>query len=1105
MTSTSPAAEKPAKPRDRYWRSLSELHESPEFNHYVDREFPIAASELPEGFSRRRWLQVMGASLSMAGVVGCRYPTETIAPFVIRPEGRIPGEQYGRSTNFELANRVYNLLITNVDGRPIKVEGNAAHPTGGGTDAYVQASILGLYDPDRARGDEGPVLKRDKGRPSQVSWSVADSALSGLVKAAAANGGQSFALLVSPTQSPTTARMIKALREKLPQATVCRFDSVSGGVMRAATKQAIGVAGKQVLDLDQAKVVLSFQSDFLTCDAAAARNAKRFSVTRDPEGDMSRLYAVEGNYTNTGATADTRYACRPSQMLSLMAAIEKRIDELAAAGGPIAVPDDETPFDDPKLDPQAKLDRFIAVVAQDIKDAGDRAVVVVGETLGVDAVAAGIRLNGKLGSLGKIQRFVPQVDDAIGDVVTLPEFVAKLNSGKIDSVVVLGDNPGFAAPGDVKLLDALEKVENSVYLGEYDDETAEKCVWSLPQSHPLESWGDCISDDGSYGVCQPQILPLLGGRTIAEVLAVMLGESETQGRDIVRRTADEVAKKALSEREWRKLLHDGFLEGVKADFLATALQPAAAGQPAVPAISVSNDVDKDGIEIVFTPSDGVYDGRFANNGWLQEMPQSLTKVVWDNAAILSPRTARALAVKDGSMIVLRHGDVELTLPVFEMPGCAPGVVAVAFGYGRKRAGMVGGMPSEDVPVVGTDVSPLRTSDSMLLKTKVEARPRYTDYQLVTTQDHWAIDDMGREETETRSKQLVREGTTALYEKNIHFASDKQPHFPHVGKTGSPWTEPIDDIQEKRPELPQWGMSIDLNKCFGCNACVVACQSENNVPIVGRDMVARNREMHWLRLDRYFQGDEESANAVMQPMACQHCETAPCEQVCPVAATVHTDEGLNAMAYNRCIGTRYCANNCPYKVRRFNYFNYNEKVGVGYGVNAYQSNIENANRKLQQLVLNPEVTVRGRGVMEKCTYCVQRIEAGKINARKEGGRPVADGEIKTACQMACPSGAIEFGNIHDESAVVHKKHADPRAYGMLAQLNVKPRTMYLAKVRNTHPRLMTSIQLADLKNYSTPKSHGSHDSHDDHGADKHDKHGAAEADHDHPVETKAAAQ
>ncbi len=570
----------------------------------------------------------------------------------------------------------------------------------------------------------------------------------------------------------------------------------------------------------------------------------------------------------------------------------------------------------------------------------------------------------------------------------------------------------------------------------------------------------------------------------------MLGDSEKQGRDIVRRTADEVAKKALSEREWRKLLHDGFSEGVKVDFLATALQPVAAGQPAIPAVTVSNDVDKDDIEIVFTPSDGVYDGRFANNGWLQEMPQSLTKVVWDNAAILSPRTARALAVKDGSMVVLRQGDVELTLPVFEMPGCAPGVVAVAFGYGRKRAGMVGGMPSEDVPVVGTDVSPLRTSDSMLLKTKVEARPRYTDYELVTTQDHWAIDDMGREETESRSKQLIREGTTALYDKNTHFASDKQPHFPHVGKTGSPWTEPIDDIQEKRPELPQWGMSIDLNKCFGCNACVVACQSENNIPIVGRDMVSRNREMHWLRIDRYFQGDEESANAVVQPMACQHCETAPCEQVCPVAATVHTDEGLNAMAYNRCIGTRYCANNCPYKVRRFNYFNYNEKVGVGYGINAYQSNIESANRKLQQLVLNPEVTVRGRGVMEKCTYCVQRIEAGKINARKEGGRPVADGEIKTACQMACPSGAIEFGNIHDESAVVHKKHADPRAYGMLAQLNVKPRTMYLAKVRNTHPRLMTSIQLADLKNFSTPKSHG--------------EHGHGDADHGHPAETKAAA-
>jgi Fe-S-cluster-containing dehydrogenase component len=609
----------------------------------------------------------------------------------------------------------------------------------------------------------------------------------------------------------------------------------------------------------------------------------------------------------------------------------------------------------------------------------------------------------------------------------------------------------------------------------------------------LESWGDCVSDDGSYGICQPQILPLLGGRTVVELLASMLGADELQGRDIIRRTADAVAGQSLSERQWRKFLHDGF----DASVVMPAPEPKYQGTTDLLTADspVANyDIDQDDIDLLFVAADGIYDGRFANNGWLQEMPQSLTKLTWDNAAVMSPRTARGLNVKDGAMVALRRGDVSLELPVYEMPGCAPGVVSVAIGYGRTRAGMVGGFEENDVPVVGVDVSPLRTMETLRLATKVEGRPRKTEFMLATTQDHWAIDDLGKQETERRSFDLIREGTLALLDKNEFFASDKGPHVPHVGPSGSPWAEPIDAIEKKKPGLPQWGMSIDLNKCFGCNACVVACQSENNVPIVGKEQVIRSREMHWIRVDRYFQGDEDHANVVTQPMACQHCETAPCEQVCPVAATVHTDEGLNAMTYNRCIGTRYCANNCPYKVRRFNYFNYNTEVGVGYGIDAYPSTIEKANRKLQALVLNPDVTVRGRGVMEKCTYCVQRIEAGKIDARKEGGRPIRDGEIKTACQMACPSGAIEFGNIHDESAVVTKKRNDRRAYGMLSQLNVKPRTMYLAKIRNTHPRLMTSIQLADLQKYGTPKAHGEgghgesgHGHGDDHQHDENHEH------------------
>jgi len=1093
------AAEKTAKPRDRYWRSLSELHETTEFKQFLHREFPVAASEYPEGVSRRRWLQLMAASMSVAGAVGCRYPTETIAPFVLRPEGRLPGEFYSRSTNFELAGRVYNLLVTNVDGRPIKIEGNAKHPCGGGTDSYVQACILGLYDPDRARGDDGVVLRRDdKGVAKAVQWAEADEFAAGLVKSAEANAGKTFAVLVSPTQSPSVVRMLKALRDRLPQMTLCRFDGVHGDVMRVATKTAIGTSSKQLLELDKAKVVLAIESDFLGSDSSFTRNAKKFTVTRDPgAGPMSRLYVVEGGYTNTGVVADARLATRPSQMAAMISEVERRIDKLVA-NGVAEVDSDEKAFDE--LDPMSKVERFLSVVCQELKNGGEGSLVLVGETLGADAVAAGIRINSKLGSLGKLQRFVPLVDDGLGEVVSLRDLVVAADAGNFESMVILGGNPGFAAPGDVPLLTAIASIKNTVYLGDYDDETAASCQFSLPLAHPLESWGDCVSDDGTYGVCQPQILPLLGGRTVVELLAAMLGADEKQGRDIVRRTADAVAGQSLSDRQWRKFLHDGFDTTVAMPAPDVKYQgPTELLTADTPVASL--DVDQDDIDLLFVAADGIYDGRFANNGWLQEMPQSLTKLTWDNAAVMSPRTAKALAVEaDGSKVALRRGDATIELPVYQMPGCAPGVVTVAIGYGRSRAGMVGGFTESDVPVVGVDVSPLRTMDAMRLATKVEGRPRYSDYRLAVTQDHWAIDDLGKQETERRSFDLIREGTVALMEKNEYFASDKGPHVPHVGESGSPWSEPMDAIQIERPNLPQWGMSIDLNKCFGCNACVVACQSENNIPIVGKEQVIRSREMHWIRIDRYFQGDEDHANVVTQPMACQHCETAPCEQVCPVAATVHTDEGLNAMAYNRCIGTRYCANNCPFKVRRFNYFNYNSEVGVGYGIDAYPSAIEKANRKLQALVLSPDVTVRGRGVMEKCTYCVQRIEAGKIDARKDGGRPVRDGEIKSACQMACPSGAIEFGNIQDETAVVTKKQNDPRAYGMLSQLNVKPRTIYLAKIHHRAERWMTVIHLADLQKYGKPQEHGAGHGHDDsHGTGHGTGHGDESHSHDHDHE------
>ncbi|QDT09899.1 TAT-variant-translocated molybdopterin oxidoreductase [Planctomycetes bacterium K23_9] len=1077
--------------RPRYWRSLSELNSDETFvNDFLHREFPVAASEFPEGVSRRRWMKLMGASMAMAGVAGCRYPEEAIAPFVVRPEGRIPGESYSRATNFELADRVYNLLISNVDGRPLKIEPNNDHPTGGGTDAYAQASILSLYDPDRSRGDEGFLRhKKDGGtRRFEVNWDEFDTYGSNLVKSL--GSGARFGVLVGPTSSPSTVRMLKALKKRLPESTLARYDGVWGDAMRVATTRTLGKPAQQVLDLGKAKVIVAIQADILGADIGMVQNASAFSTRRDPvNGDMNRLYVVEGGYSQTGATADARLAIRPSQMKAFIAELGRRVAAMKS-GEAHSHGDQSKPYDE--LSAEDRMERFLDAVAHDVADAGGEAVVVVGDHLGAEAISAGIQMNKTLGSFGSLQSFRPQVDGDLGDTVSLSDMATKMNAGELDSVLIIGVNPISTAPGDVDFAAALSNVAESIYLSEYDDETGVACKWSIPLAHPLESWGDVIDSQGSYGVCQPQILPLLGGRSVSEVLSVMLGQDKTSGLDITRATADEVAGSSLSDRQWRALLHDGFSGDIKGEAGDLSVGGDANELTSDAPVAVSaDDIDQNDFDVIFTPADGLYDGRFANNGWLQEMPQSLTKMSWDNAAIMSPASAKTLGVKHGLTVAIRVGDAKVKLPVYEMPGYAPGVISVQLGYGRTVVGNVGGNPDKDVPIVGVDVSPIRTSESMLVALGVEARPDYTEYEIATTQDHWAIDEGGKQETEDRSFNLVREGTLALFDKVPGFAEapPKEPHVPLVGDHQSPFTEPIHDIEET-PEnqfeerLPQWGMAIDLSKCVGCNACVVACQSENNVPIVGREQILNSREMHWLRLDRYFQGDAENADIVQQPVACMHCETAPCEQVCPVAATVHTKEGLNAMAYNRCIGTRYCANNCPFKVRRFNYFNYNADIGVGYGVDSFPGNIESANRKLQALVMNPEVTVRGRGVMEKCTYCVQRIEKAKIETRKDGGRQIEDGDVVTACQAACPSKAIEFGNLTNPESAVSKQHADPRSYGMLSQLNVKPRTEYLAKVRNTPGSLMTAAQLKDLATITAPH-HGGHGDHgDDHHGDEH---------------------
>ncbi len=592
-------------------------------------------------------------------------------------------------------------------------------------------------------------------------------------------------------------------------------------------------------------------------------------------------------------------------------------------------------------------------------------------------------------------------------------------------MLLLGGNPAFDAPGDLQFAEALSSVPTTIRLGQYDDETAQLCTWQLPETHAFESWGDVRGWDGTLCASQPLIDPLLNGRSRIELLALICADPR-EPQSIVREAiAESAGQPDFADTEWSRLLHDGFLEGTESPVWDATSQLAGRREEILQAVVNRARTD---LELVFTHSGSVLDGRFANNGWLQETPDYLTKLTWDNAAIISPATAAQLGIEHATLVRLQSGDAEIEIPAFLLPGQAAGSIGVAVGYGRTAAGVIGGHRDKDLPTVGVDVNPLRRSNEMAFTNDVRLIPTATRYQFATTQEHHAIDTVGLEETGRRVGELVREATLEEFQQQ----PDVAQHVVHHNPLESLWQEPSYDGHA-------WGMSIDLNRCIGCNACVVACQAENNVPIVGKDQVAKGREMHWIRIDRYFQGTPENPSVATQPVACHHCENAPCEQVCPVAATVHSHEGLNDMVYNRCIGTRYCANNCPYKVRRFNFFDYNKPL-------------EDANRQLAELVINPEVTVRSRGVMEKCTYCVQRIQSVKIDA-KNSRRPIRDGEIKTACQQACPAQAIEFGDLNDPASRVSQAHADPRAYGMLAELNVKPRTSYLAQIRNPNPKLL----------------------------------------------------
>ncbi|WP_437673696.1 TAT-variant-translocated molybdopterin oxidoreductase [Sorangium sp. So ce131] len=981
-----------------YWRSLNELAGSPDFIDALGREFPPGAIEPPPegGVGRRTFLSLMGASLALGGLVGCRRPEEKILPYARAPEEVIPGQPLFYATALSMMGTAFGVLVESHEGRPTKIEGNPRHPESlGATTLYTQAAVLDLYDPDRSTSPrEGATLK---------SWDDAATFLKAEGDKLRARGGKGLTILTEAHRSPTLATRLADLRKTLPEARVVRYEPFSRDAAREGARLAFGRPLETALDLTKARVIVALDADLLATDGSPIKQARAFAAGRAVDKDaaaMNRLYAVESTFTVTGASADHRLRIQSRKIAAFTFALAGELGKRGVALDPELLKTIEGKAGG--LD--AKATRYAAAIAADLAANRGQGAVVAGRSQPKEVHALAHLINLALDNTGKAIRLVAPFDESREGPEAIVELARSIERGEVETLLILGGNPAFDAPADARFVDALAKVPVSVHLSSHVDETSERSKWHLNRAHPLESWGDVRAEDGTASVVQPLIAPLFAGRTDAEVVELLLGGSRT-AYDLVKATWLTAEGAARTDQDLRRALHDGLLAGTQlTDEVVTA-----APQAAVEALRAFAPAVAEGLEVVFRPDVHAWDGRFANNGWLQELPHPMHKLTWGNGAEISPATAARLNLKDGDVVTLSGAGAQVRIPVVVAPGQADDSVTIGVGQGRRAQLRVG-------RGVGVDVVPLRKSDAFEVAGGFSVEKTGEAATLARTQEHFVME----------GRPLAREGTLAELQKDPEFAR-KQVAVPSLF---SLFKEP------DRRRGHAWGMSIDLNACIGCNACVIACQAENNIPVVGAEGVLQTREMHWLRVDRYFQGDDPNEpESIHQPLPCQHCENAPCEQVCPVAATTHSPEGLNDMAYNRCVGTKYCANNCPYKVRRFNFFEYGRP--------------DSEQRKMQ---FNPNVTVRSRGVMEKCTFCVQRINHAKIEAKREGREHIKDGEVVTACQGACPTRAIIFGDLNDQSSQVSVTSASPRGYRMLEEINTKPRVTYLAKIRNKNPEL-----------------------------------------------------
>jgi len=981
----------------KYWRSVDELANTAEFQAAVEKEFPSAAQEWIDPVSRRGFMKLMGASMALAGLAGCaKQPDEQIYPYVKQPEDLVLGKSnYFATANPFVAGAV-PLLVKSDQFRPIKIDGNPDHAyNAGSSDVFSQGALLDLYDPDRSQHTTFEGENRE--------W--AEFAQELRKKVTESKDGTGIYFLSETISSPTLARQWKAVQAAWPKARLVQYDPAVAGTPASQ--------GKNVqYAISDADVIVSLDADFLSGSTfpgfhkLVADYARR---RKDPAKGMNRLYAVESTPTTTGFKAEHRLGLRASEVPAFAA-------ELAKAVGAAGV-------NAPSYSWTAEQQKFLSALAKDLKANGGKCVVIGGEQQDPSVAALALAINSTLGNVGKTvfasaEPVNPLPSDQIADMKGL---VADLNAGKVDWLVILNVNPIYSAPADLNFVEAFNKAKVVAHLGSHYDETGHVANWHIPAAHFLETWSDARAYDGTVSIVQPMIDPLYGGKTAHAVFQTLMEEPQLSTYEAVR-TTWRASIKGDFETGWRKALHAGWIDGTAFD------KAGAAAKVEIPNIPAPNA--KDQFEIIFRPDPTVYDGRWSNVGWLQELPKPVTNLSWDNAAIMSGATLEKLKLEEDDIVELSTSAGKVNAPVIVAPGHPDNSVTVYLGYGREFAGRVGSGAGFNAYSIRSAASPFYATGAIK---KVDGKwgvaitkSHYQDHRSKTFSEEGdknksleAVEALG-------PRGVIRYATLEEFKANPGFANEGEGREKtDMGTSLFPnWTYPDN----------AWGMSIDMNSCTGCNACIVSCYAENNIPVVGKQQVRIGRNMQWLRIDTYFEGDLAAPRAHFQPMACQHCENAPCEQVCPVGATVHTPEGLNAMVYNRCVGTRYCSNNCPYKVRRFNFLLY--------------SDYETDSLKLSR---NPDVSVRSRGVMEKCSYCVQRIVGAKIEADKEN-RGIRDGEIVTACQQACPASAITFGNINDKASRVAKLREDERSYQVLADLNTRPRTTYVAEVLNLNSEL-----------------------------------------------------